>query len=52
MNTEPADKSDAETEHVRSGTGPRTTVSVLFISLALAVLAGAGLAGYFYFLRH
>jgi hypothetical protein len=34
---------------VRQGTGPRTTVSVLLISLTLAALVGAALLAYFYF---
>jgi hypothetical protein len=33
----------------RQGTGPRQMVSVLFASMALAVLAGAVLLWYFYF---
>jgi hypothetical protein len=32
---------------VRQGTGPRATVSVLMLSLVLAVVAGAALVGYF-----
>jgi hypothetical protein len=33
----------------RQGTGPRQMVSVLFASMALAVLAGAVLLWFFYF---
>ncbi|HEX6612042.1 MAG TPA: hypothetical protein VF051_14795 [Hyphomicrobiaceae bacterium] len=33
----------------RQGTGPRQMVSVLFVSIALAVLAGGVLLWYFYF---
>ena len=33
----------------RQGTGPRQMVSVLFVSMTLAVLAGAVLLWYFYF---
>ena len=33
----------------RQGTGPRQMVSVLFVSMVLAVLAGAALLWYFYF---
>jgi hypothetical protein len=33
----------------RQGTGPRQMVSVLFASIALAVLAGGVLLWYFYF---
>ena len=45
MDTEskPVDHPSRETE-VRQGTGPRATVSVLFISVALAVMAGIGFA--------
>jgi hypothetical protein len=41
------DHPDAETVEVRQGTGPRATVSVLFVSLILAVCAGIAIAGYF-----
>jgi len=44
---EPVDQADRETVEVRQGTGPRETVSVLFVSLALAVLAGVIIVGYF-----
>ena len=33
----------------RQGTGPRQMVSVLFVSMGLAILAGAILLWYFYF---
>jgi hypothetical protein len=46
MDTEskPVDHPSPETVEVRQGTGPRATVSVLFISVALAVIAGIGFA--------
>ena len=47
MTTEPVDHPDRETVAVRQGTGPRATVSVLFISTALAVLIGIALLTYF-----
>jgi hypothetical protein len=43
-NSKPADHPSRETVKVRQGTGPRATVSVLFISVALAVIAGIGFA--------
>jgi hypothetical protein len=43
-NSKPVDRPSQETVEVRQGTGPRATVSVLFISLALAVMAGIGFA--------
>ena len=43
-----ADRSSEQTEDVRQGTGPRTTVSVLVVSLALASVAGLGLLAYFW----
>jgi hypothetical protein len=46
-----ADHPSQETVDVRQGTGPRATVSVLFISLALAAIAAGGLVVYAYFLR-
>lgn len=49
MSNEPVDHPSRETVDVRQGTGPRSTVSVLFISLTLAVIAGAALLAYFYF---
>jgi hypothetical protein len=45
--TKPADSPTQETVEVRQGTGPRATVSVLFISTLLAVSAGAILLVYF-----
>lgn len=47
--SEPVDHPSPETVKVRQGTGPRATVSVLLISLALATFAGVVLLGYFYF---
>lgn len=48
MSTENADKEvSPETRALRQGTGPRATVSVLFVSLLLAVIAGAIAVGYF-----
>lgn len=46
---EPADHADRETEKVRQGTGPRATVSVLFVSLSLAAIAGVALLAYVFF---
>ena len=48
-NSEPVDHPSKETVEVRQGTGPRATVSVLFISLTLAVIVGVVLLAYFYF---
>ena len=48
-NGEPADHPTRETVKVRQGTGPRATVSVLFISLTLAAVAGRAVLAYFYF---
>ena len=47
--SKPVDHPDRETVEVRQGTGPRATVSVLFISLVSAVVAGAVLLAYFFF---
>jgi hypothetical protein len=47
--SKPVDHPDRETVEVRQGTGPRATVSVLFISLVSAVVAGALLLAYFFF---
>jgi hypothetical protein len=47
--SKPVDRPDRETVEVRQGTGPRATVSVLFISLVSAVVAGALLLAYFFF---
>ena len=41
-NSKPVDHPSRETVEVRQGTGPRATVSVLFISVGLAVIAGIG----------
>ena len=38
--SKPVDHPDRETVQVRQGTGPRATVSVLFISLIMSVVAG------------
>jgi hypothetical protein len=46
-NSKPVDHPDRETVEVRQGTGPRATVSVLFISLLMAAVAGAVLLTYF-----
>lgn len=46
--SKPVDRPSTETVDVRQGTGPRQTVSVLFISLALAVGVGVVLLAYFY----
>ena len=48
-NSEPVDHPSKETVEVRQGTGPRATVSVLLISLTLAVIVGVALLAYFYF---
>jgi hypothetical protein len=45
--SKPVDHPDEETVAVRQGTGPRATVSVLFLSTALALTAGAVLLIYF-----
>jgi hypothetical protein len=45
--SKPVDHPDRETIAVRQGTGPRATVSVLFISLTLAVVVGVALVTYF-----
>ena len=47
MTTETVDQPSAQTVKVRQGTGPRATVSVLLVSLAAAVVAGAAIVGYF-----
>jgi hypothetical protein len=46
---EPVDHPSRETVKVRQGTGPRTTVSVLLVSLTLAAIVGVVLLTYFYF---
>jgi hypothetical protein len=45
------DHPSRETVAVRQGTGPRATVSVLFVSVILAVIAGIGLAVYTMIIR-
>jgi hypothetical protein len=45
-NSKPVDRPSQETVEVRQGTGPRATVSVLFISLILAAIAGIGMVAY------
>jgi hypothetical protein len=47
--SQPVDHPDRTTVKVRQGTGPRATVSVLFVSLAMAAIAGAVLLAYFIF---
>jgi hypothetical protein len=49
MDTEskPVDRPDGETVEVRQGTGPRATVSVLILSIVLALIAGLAVVGYF-----
>jgi hypothetical protein len=47
MTSEPVDRPDSETVEVRQGTGPRATVSVLFISMLAAAIVGVILVGYF-----
>ena len=47
--SEPVDNPGRETVEVRQGTGPRATVSVLFVSLVAAAIAGVILVGYFVF---
>jgi hypothetical protein len=46
--SKPVDHPDRETVEVRQGTGPRATVSVLFISVVMAGIAGALLLAYFF----
>lgn len=45
--SEPVDHPDQATVDVRQGTGPRQTVSVLIVSLVLALVAGAAFIAYF-----
>jgi hypothetical protein len=47
-NGKPVDRPSEQTVKVRQGTGPRTMVSVLLISLLLAAVAGALLLAYFF----
>jgi hypothetical protein len=46
--SENAEEESVETRKLRQGTGPRAMVSVLFISICLAVIAGAIFLGVFY----
>ena len=50
-NGKPVDHPDATTVKVRQGTGPRSMVSVLLISLLAAAIIGAALLYYFIFMR-
>jgi hypothetical protein len=50
-NGKPVDHPDPATVKVRQGTGPRTMVSVLLISLLAAATIGAALLYYFFFVR-
>lgn len=45
----PEDETEVTKTEARQGTGPRQMVSVLFVSVALAVAAGVLLFAYFYF---
>jgi hypothetical protein len=47
-NSKPVDHPDRKSVAVRQGTGPRATVSVLLVSLTLALLVGLLLLAYFY----
>ena len=47
MSTEVVDQPSRETVRVRQGTGPRDMVSVLFVSLIAAAVAGAVIVAYF-----
>ena len=49
--SKPVDHPSRETVAVRQGTGPRATVSVLFVSVILAAIAGIGLAVYTMIIR-
>jgi hypothetical protein len=46
-NSKPVDHPDRETVKVRQGTGPRATVSVLFVSLLMVTAVGLVFLGYF-----
>jgi len=46
--SKPVDRPSRETVKLRQGTGPRIMVSVLLVSLMLALLAGAFLLAYYY----
>jgi hypothetical protein len=48
-NSKTVDHPGRETVKVRQGTGPRATVSVLFISLTMAAVSGSILLVYFLF---
>jgi hypothetical protein len=48
LESEPVDHPDRQSVEVRQGTGPRATVSVLLVSLLLAVTAGALLLAYYF----
>lgn len=50
-NSKTVDHPDRNTVAVRQGTGPRATVSVLLISLLMAVAVGVVFLGYFYWVR-
>jgi hypothetical protein len=45
--SKPVDQPGQETVKVRQGTGPRATVSVLLISVLLALLVGMAVVGSF-----
>ena len=47
MTSRPVDRPSTETVKVRQGTGPRATVSVLFLSLLAVAAVGVVLVGYF-----
>ena len=48
QDSKPVDRPSNETVEVRQGTGPRNMVSVLLVSLLMAMIAGALLYAYFY----
>ena len=50
-NSKEVDHPSQQTVDIRQGTGPRATVSVLFVSLALAAVAAGGLAVYAFMLN-
>jgi hypothetical protein len=49
--SKPVDHPERKTVEVRQGTGPRAMVSVLFISLLAAAVAGVIVLAYFFLLR-
>lgn len=49
--SKPVDHPSRATVEVRQGTGPRTMVSVLFISMLLTAIAGIGMAAYAMIIR-